>query len=59
MKITKIVITVNLGNDAMQSEIELAAALRNTARRIEQNGLEKVTKVMDVNGNSVGTVECE
>ena len=52
-----ITITINLGNDAMQSESDVAHALRELAKRIDAKGLGYVTKVMDANGQSVGTVE--
>ena len=51
-----ITITINLGNDAMH-ESDVAQALRDLAKRIDAKGLDYVTKVMDGNGNSVGTVE--
>ena len=50
-----ITITINLGNDACQ-ESDIPDLLRELARRIDLHGLERVTKVMDANGNSVGTV---
>ena len=52
-----ITITITLGNDAMQSEADVARALRELAKRIDAKGLDYVTKVMDANGQSVGTVE--
>jgi hypothetical protein len=53
----KVVITINFGNEAMQTEHDMCEALRELARRISKNGLDKVSKVMDANGNAVGTVE--
>jgi hypothetical protein len=52
-----ITITIQLGNDAMQTKEDVANALRNTADKLEARGFCNVSKVMDVNGNAVGTVE--
>ena len=35
----------------------IAGWLEELARRIRKNGLDNVTKVLDGNGNSVGTVD--
>ena len=59
MNPTKVTITVEMGNDAMQNETDIANALRTLASRIERHGLDRITKVMDENGNQVGKVECE
>ena len=56
MKIDKVRIEVHFGNEGMQTEMDLADALIELARRIKAQGLDKITKVMDKNGNSVGTV---
>ena len=53
----KITITIELGNDEMKTDRDVANALRALADRVRQNGLEKVTRVMDGNGNTVGKVE--
>ena len=54
-----ITITITTGNDAMQSEADITEALIILAKRIKTLGLDRVTKVMDMNGNSVGTVTVE
>jgi hypothetical protein len=59
MNINKVTITVEMGNDAMQTETDLADALRKLAKRIETSGLARITKVMDENGNNVGKVDVE
>jgi hypothetical protein len=45
---------IDLGNDAMQSGPDVAAALREVADRIE-NGLEARGKIRDANGQTVGS----
>lgn len=54
-----ITITINTGNETMQSDNDVANALVELARRIKTKGLDYVSKVMDDNGNSVGTVTVE
>lgn len=49
---SQFVLKIKLGNDAMQTQGDIAEALINAAHRIEYNGLDGV--IMDVNGNSVG-----
>ena len=56
----KFILTIKLGNDAMQTEIDVANALRNVAAKVETNGTPETTcaydyKIKDENGNSVGT----
>jgi hypothetical protein len=55
MKPERITITIDLGNEAMQNMDDVARALQALAKRM-LNGNEPA-KVMDENGNSVGTVE--
>lgn len=52
----KVTITIEMGNDAMQTERDLAKALIELARRIKKDGLDRVTKVIDDNGNIVGEI---
>ncbi len=59
MSIKKVTITINMGNDAMQTEDDIANPLGDLARRIELRGLGNPTLVKDGNGNNVGTVEVE
>lgn len=54
-----ITITINTGNETMQSDNDVANALVELARRIKANGLDNISKVMDANGNSVGKVNVE
>ena len=54
----KITITMQTGNEAFKTQWDVANALRALADRID-NGLDRVSKVMDENGNAVGTVETE
>jgi hypothetical protein len=49
-------LTIKLGNSAMQSGPDVAAALRDVAERIE-NGLEARGAIRDANGNTVGHFE--
>lgn len=46
-------LTVELGNDGMQSGPDVAAALRRVADRIEHD-LEARGPIVDLNGNTVG-----
>jgi hypothetical protein len=46
-------LSIELGNDAMQDGLDVAAALREIADRIEHD-LEARGKVRDANGNTVG-----
>jgi hypothetical protein len=55
MKPERITITIELGNDAMQNMDDVARALKTLAERMESG--REPTKIMDDNGNSVGTVE--
>jgi len=59
MNINKVTITVEMGNEDCQNGYDLARVLQKLAKRINANGLENVTKVMDENGNCVGKVEVE
>jgi hypothetical protein len=53
-----IVIKITTGNDAVQTAGDIANLLVELAKRIKRDGgFDNITKVMDVNGNSVGTVE--
>jgi len=52
-----VTVTINTGNADVQSDRDIARLLEATAKRIRRHGLEGVTKVMDANGNSVGTVD--
>lgn len=51
------IITINTDNDDCQNDHDIARILHKLADRIERDGLERVTKVMDGNGNSIGTVQ--
>lgn len=53
----KLVITIDTGNDAMQTDDDVAQVLKDLARRVKERGMDNVSKVMDRNGNKVGTVE--
>jgi len=44
-------LTINMGNDAMQTPEDVAEALRDAARDIETGGKEFI---YDINGNKVG-----
>jgi len=51
-----ITITIQTGNDAVQTDSDIARILKALSMRIGRDGLGHVTKVMDDNGNAVGTV---
>ena len=51
-----ITITIETDNAAFSDKAhEVARILRELARRIENRGIDNISKVMDSNGNSVGT----
>ncbi len=52
-------LTIELGNDAMQDGTDVASALRSVAKRVDGDSFTRVDgrKIMDANGNSVGTWE--
>ena len=49
-------IEIRLGNEAMQSGADVAAALRALADRLERDGLQCLQTIKDENGNRVGEV---
>jgi hypothetical protein len=49
---------ITTGNDAAQVS-DIPYLLRDTARRIQAHGTDYVSKVMDDNGNAVGTVDLD
>jgi len=51
-----ITIVMKTGNDAFQDDSDVANALRELAKRIDARGLSGVSKVIDVNGCTIGTV---
>jgi hypothetical protein len=55
----KITITIRTGNSAFDGNVEgeVSRILRELASKIESG--REPSKVMDINGNSVGTVEYE
>lgn len=58
----KFTLEIELGNDAMKSDADIARALRQVANRLRENKYTKVVKgfgdvtrgIMDRNGNTVG-----
>lgn len=52
-------LTITMGNDAMQTRHDIADALANVAQRMRDHQYDAGTRghVRDVNGNSVGTFE--
>ena len=57
MKLEKMTITIDFGNAAMQTIEDAADALREVCKRIDRG--QEPTKIMDGNGNAVGSVEYE
>ena len=53
----EIVIEIKSENEDCQTEADLVRHLRALAKRIEQNGLDRTYKIMDGNGNAIGTIE--
>lgn len=54
-KATGFEVKISLGNDAMRTHEDVAKALGEVARRLRRGA--QHGKVMDENGNSVGTFE--
>lgn len=54
----KYVITIETGNEAMQGREGVGRALRALGKRFENVSAVEPTRVFDLNGNQVGTVEC-
>jgi hypothetical protein len=54
----KFILTIELGNDAMQTEMDIANALREIASRITLTGKDGGV-IRDENGNTVGSWVCE
>jgi hypothetical protein len=54
----KVIIEIELGNAAFEKnpEIEVARILQDQAKKIERQGIFEKTILMDVNGNSVGSI---
>lgn len=52
-------LTLNLGNEAMQSEQAIAAILREVADKVDQLNLDERGTIYDNNGNSCGGWEFE
>jgi DUF917 family protein len=54
---SKFALTIDLGNAAMDSRSDIAAALTKVAKQITNVAMSKgiVVKIMDENGNSVGS----
>lgn len=58
MSVTKVQIIINgFGNSHFNDEQDVVYALRELANRIEEGS--HTSKVLDINGNKVGTVEWE
>jgi cytochrome c-type biogenesis protein CcmH/NrfF len=57
MDYDKFVLTINIGNDAMQSNLDIALALREVADRVEEG--QNTGKIQDYNGNKVGRYDLE
>lgn len=53
----QVTITIETGNDDCQTYTDVARHLRTLADRIARDGLDHITKVMDRNGNKVGSVD--
>ena len=53
----QVIITIETGNADCQTYTDIARHLHTLADRIDDRGLDHVTKVMDRNGNKIGTVD--
>ena len=52
----KFQLTINLGNDAMQDDADVATALRTLAHLLDRDGFPAASHgIRDANGNTVGT----
>ena len=51
----KFTLEIELGNDAMQTEDDVARALKEVAKNIRNHGFDDATEgIFDLNGNKVG-----
>lgn len=51
----KLKLEIEIGNDAMQTRLDVAEALERVAIRLKTFGLDRASsKILDVNGNTVG-----
>ena len=57
MDYDKFVLTINIGNECMQSNLDIASALREVADRVEEG--RNMGKIHDCNGNKVGRYDLE
>ena len=48
-------LTIKLGNDAMQTALDVAQAIEAVARRLRESSGHDQGRIMDANGNSVGS----
>lgn len=53
------VLRIELGNDAMQTPADIAAALRKLANDLERGFSTRYGTLRDVNGNTVGSWEVQ
>jgi hypothetical protein len=51
------ILKINLGNEAMQSNLDIAQALRSVADNVELGA--NMGKIHDINGNRVGRYDLE
>jgi len=49
-------LTINLGDDAMQTPEDVAELLDRTAKYMRKHGSWPAEKVRDINGNTVGLI---
>ena len=54
---TRFILEINLGNDAMQAPGDIATALHQTGKHIQSTWKMDLGKVHDINGNVVGHYE--
>ena len=52
-------LTIELGNDAMRTRRDVASTLEDLARVIREERERDGAKILDVNGNAVGSWEFE
>jgi hypothetical protein len=53
----RFILEIELGNDAMRSDSDIAECIRDVATRVERFRVEPKNEIRDINGNTVGHYE--
>lgn len=53
----RFILEIELGNDAMRLDSDIAECIRDVATRVERYGVKPRNEIRDINGNTVGHYE--